>query len=462
MSQPPRPNILFLMSDQHRADVAGFAGDPVVRTPVLDALARTGVVFSSAYTPSPLCIPGRQAMMSGQLPRTCRCEQFGEDLAPGHMTFARRFAQYAYHCVCAGKLHHLGPDQMQGWTDRVAPDTELGTRFIEGRDEAEFARYRSAPGTGKWSNQKELERAGVGCGPYQRFDRLALAGILDYVERHFADPWYDRPRSPRPLLLKLSLIQPHYPFFTDEARFNYYLNRVRVRQEPRSPHPVLGRTQHGPDISASERDLRRATAAYYGMVETVDTAFGHLLERLRELGQDLDDWLIVYTSDHGEMLGEHGVWEKTSFYEGSARVPLLLRWPRRFAGGRTVSRNVSLCDLFATLCDCAGLPVPPGLDSRSLRPLLEGRDVAWPDEAVSQVCGNRVMIKQGSLKYLYLGPNAPEVLFDLAGDPGEQHDCSGDPAYAAALTRFRQRLGELGFGPQADPHYRHAGYAADS
>jgi len=116
-----RPNILFLMSDEHRYDVAGFAGNSVVRIPVLDELAETGAVFNNAYTPSPICVPGRQCMMSGQLPKACSCEGW-RDLKPGYMTFSRRFSQYAYNAVCAGKLHHIGTDQMQGWTRQIAPD----------------------------------------------------------------------------------------------------------------------------------------------------------------------------------------------------------------------------------------------------------------------------------------------------------------------------------------------------
>ena len=108
-----RPNILFLMSDEHRPDVTGYAGNDIVKTPTLDWLANTGVTFSNAYTPSPICVPGRQCMMSGQLPKTCNCEGW-IDLAVGHMTFARRFSQYAYQTVACGKLHHFGSDIMQG------------------------------------------------------------------------------------------------------------------------------------------------------------------------------------------------------------------------------------------------------------------------------------------------------------------------------------------------------------
>ncbi|MFW5857367.1 MAG: sulfatase-like hydrolase/transferase [Planctomycetota bacterium] len=457
MELPKRPNILFLMSDQHRADAAGYAGDAVVRTPTLDRLAETGVVFRNAYTPSPICVPGRQCLMAGQLPKTCGCEGW-VDLAPGYRTFAHEFWRYAYNTICSGKLHHQGPDQMQGWKQRVAPDAEMNDACCADRIEEEFARYRPAPGTGKWSNQREIEEARPGDGPYQQFDRRATRAALETLERYFADPLYLRPQAHRPLLFKLSLLQPHYPFFTDEERFAYYLDRVPIYVEEPCDHPVLSLSQQGRPVDASEDAIRRATAAYYGMIETMDAHCGSVLDRLEALGEDLDDWIIVYTSDHGEMLGQHGIWEKTRFYEASVRVPLIIRWPKGFAGGRTVDENVSLCDLFATLCDLAGLAIPDGLDSRSLAPLLRGESVAWDNEAVAQMGREHVMIKHDALKYQYYGPRVPEVLFDLDADPGETRNVLDDPAYADAVVRFRARLAALGHGPDADPGYVNAGY----
>jgi choline-sulfatase len=443
-----RPNILFLMSDEHRYDVAGFAGDEVVRTPVLDELARTGTVFTNAYTPSPVCVPGRQCMMAGQLPSTCRCLRYGDDLDPGYMTFARRFSEYAYRTVCASKLHHMGTDQMQGWTRRIAPDAEISDRHFPGLIDEELQRCQAnasenvytASGRGK--NRWEVERAGPGEGPYQRFDVRATQAAVDYVTDHLINPYYDRVEHHRPLLLKLSLLQPHYPFLTDEAKFRYYLNRVPIYVEDRADHPVLSRSQAQARVDVCERDIRRATAAYYGMIETLDGHFGRLLEALREAGQDLDEWIIIYTSDHGDMMGQHGVWEKTRFYEGSVRVPLIIRWPKRFGGGRVIDRNVSLCDLFATLCDCAGLPVPDGLDSRSLIPLLEGSTADWDNEVVSQF-GQNTMIKRDDLKYIYYGGDAPEVLFDLAADPGETVNVIDQPDYTKDVAAFRKRREEL-------------------
>jgi choline-sulfatase len=184
--------------------------------------------------------------------------------------------------------------------------------------------------------------------------------------------------------------------------------------------------------------------------------FGAVLERLAAVGQNPDDWIIVFTSDHGDMLGQHGLWMKTKFFEGSARVPLMIRWPEKFTP-RRVSENVSQCDLFKTLCELCGLETPGGLDSRSLTGLMSGDESGWNNEAVSQF-GKNVMIKQGDLKYQYYGEEHPELLFDLAANPEETGDFLNDPAYAAQLAGFRKRLGELGSGPDADPDYLNAGY----
>ena len=214
-------------------------------------------------------------------------------------------------------------------------------------------------------------------------------------------------------------------------------------------------------MQPAEEVVRHATAAYYGMIDTVDGYLGQVIDQLSQT-EDLDDWIIIYSSDHGEMLGEHGVWEKGRFYEGSVRVPLVIRWPRMFDGGRTIDENVNLCDLFATLCDLAGIETPDGLDSRSLAPLLRGESTTWNNETVSQYEYSHLMIKQDHLKYQYYGEGVPEVLFDLHKDPGEQANIAGDGGYAAAMTSFRHRLSELGHGPHADNEYRNAGYTAAS
>lgn len=475
----PRPRILFLMSDEHRPDTAGFAGDCVVRTPVLDELARTGVVFDNAYTPSPICVPARQCIMAGQLPRTCGCERYGQDLPPFSMTLPRRLSQFGYESVCCGKMHHMGPDQMQGWTSRLGANCNVNK---SARGIVEPANVTTETGTGKWSQAKEIKRAGVSRGPNTTdVDRYALDGALLWTRTKLVDPFYDRGLArDQPVLLKLSFTRPHYPYFTTEEKFTYYLNRVEpFTDEPVFDHPFLRtfRVNVGEDVT--ERELRRATAAYYGMIEEIDDDFGTLMRELEHASEDLDDWWILYTSDHGEMLGEHAIWEKQKFFEASARVPLIVRPPKAQreawgCEGRRVRENVNLCDLFATLCDAADVPLPSddetvhsrGLDSRSFLPLMRGETSEWHDlycdETVSQFGGSNLMIKRGTLKYQrYDGETCaaqPEVLFDLDADPNETRNLMGETRYTEAIATFRERTAALGFGPDADPSYRNAGY----
>jgi choline-sulfatase len=435
------PNILFLMSDEHRADIAGFAGDDVVRTPHLDWLSRTGITFTNAYTPSPICIPSRQSMMAGQFPRTCGCEKYGQDLAPNAMTFARRLAEYGYETVVSGKLHHMGPDQMQGWTHRISGDMHIDVRYL-----GEKAHQHRRTSDMKWSDTKEILRAGIGRGPVVTFDEYAVEGALNFIENYFVNGFYDREQE-HPVLLKVSLLQPHYPYLTSKEKFNYYLNRVNpYLNETVFDHPFLSQRQVRPGMDASERELRRATAAYYGMIETIDDMYGRVLEALRHVGENLDDWIIIYTSDHGEMLGQHGIWEKQKFFEGSVKVPLIIRFPSRFSGGTQVEANVNLCDLFATLCELTDVPAPEGLDSRSLVPLLKDADTPnWDNETISQFGGKNLMIKRDHLKYHYYGEALPEVLFDLKRNAEETLNYIDDPLYADHVAQFRNRRTELNF-----------------
>ncbi len=455
------PNILFLMSDEHRADVAGFAGNQVVRTPFLDWLSRTGVTFDNAYTPSPICVPARQCMASGQLPRSCGVEYYGQDLAPESMTFARRFSEYGYDTVACGKLHHMGPDQMQGWTRRVGMDHMLSQGAIQN-----FQADRATPldsnkraadhwkDGAKWNDAKEIKRAGIGKGPHTHvWDQYATEGCQHIITEHFLDPYYDKCSPEKPMLLYLGLSNPHYPYLAEETLFNYYLNRVPVyTDEPAFDHPWLGRSAFMPKAvsvgangDVSEREARRATAAYYANIETIDQQYQSVVDNLRAAGQNIDDWIIVYCSDHGEMLGEHSIWEKQKFFEASVRVPLIIRWPKGFNGGRHIKQNVSLCDLFATLCDLAQIDCPDGLDSRSLAPLLHGTTYDAPNEAISQFVGKHCMVKLDTLKYQCYGSDGEEVLFDLAADPNERRNLIGEPRYNDALVKLRSRATELGF-----------------
>ena len=439
-----RPNILFIMSDEHRADVAGFAGNSVVRTPNLDWLAKDGVVFDNAYCPSPVCVPGRQAIMSGQYCHTCGCMEW-RDLPPGHMTLARQFTRHAYRTIACGKLHHEGADPYQGFIKHIGNEGTANVSRIPGRVEEEFEKYKIPWQHHKWTQEKEVKRATFGNSTRDFDDEYALQGALRYVNSHFVDHDYDRESPLVPLLLYYGTILPHYPYIAEEQKFRYYLPRVKpFLNQQIFDHEFLSRMKVEVGVDASEREVRRATAAYYGMVEMVDERAGRLMDAIRFAGQDLDDWIIIYTTDHGEMLGEHGVWEKQKFFEGSVRVPLIIRYPKKFKPAR-VSQNVNLIDLFATLCELCGIQTPAGLDSRSLVPLMNGDASAWDNETASQYWGHNLMIKRDDLKYHYYKQTNTELLFDLAADPGELRDCGKDPHLATSMEYFRASRAKYGF-----------------
>ncbi len=440
-----RPNILFLMDDQHRADLLGYAGNNVIRTPNLDKLAEKAVVFDNCYTPYPQCIPARQAMMAGQFPKHCGCEKFGDDLAPGYLTFAKYLSEYAYAAVACGKLHHTGADQMQGWTSRIG--NEMCFHKVKPKEKEAFWQFPSKDML-RWPIEKEIKRAGIGRAYQVVSDEYTVLGAKNFILDYFNSAYYDKQRGERPLLLKVSLTQPHYPYTAREELFHYYLNRVPIFvEQPISKHPFLQKKSLKKG-EVTEREIRRCTAAYYAMIEYVDCLFGEVLETIELVGQDLDDWIVIFASDHGEMLGEHGVWMKQKFYEASVRVPFFIRFPKAFSAKR-IMENVNLCDIFATLCELADLPIPEGLDSRSLVPLLAGDRQIWQqkyqNQTISQYEGGCLMIKKDWLKYQYYGADLPEVLFDLQKDPQEKRDFSEEADYKEIMEQFRAERLCLGF-----------------
>jgi len=428
-------------------------------------------VFTNAYTPAPCCVPARQSLRTGKLPRTWDQDGFDAFESFDYPTLPRHFSEHGYATVNAGQVHYPGENIMQGWRKQLGPTPwgMIGKSMIDVQDETGFERRRPF-GAYKWSDTKEIQRAGVGKSQAYSKDRRSVEGAVEFVRHQFTGPYYDRHQPDQPLLLKVAPNRPHVPFLAaNEERFTYYLNRVDPFVEnPGEFHPALtGRHPVVPGEDISEREIRRATAAYYAMVEEIDQQFGEVLDAIEHAGENLDEWIIVFTADHGEMLGEHGVWQKSTFYEASVRVPLVIRYPDRFEPS-AVDENVSLCDLHATLCDLAGLPLPDGTDSRSLVALMAGDASDWTNEAISQYANNGsvrrgieqedLMIKRDDLKYCYYGDDSSELLFDLARDPGETTNYADDSDYADDLERFRDRRGELGYGPNADPDYRNAGY----
>lgn len=423
---PSFRNILLLMADEFRFDAAGFMGNIAASTPVLDRLAAGAAVFDNAYTPSPVCVPARPCLAAGKYPRRIGCQNFGEDLAPGALTFARWFAEHGYYTVACGKLHHRGSDQMQGWLHRFGG--ECATHWP-----AAFS-GRSQIGRVKWRGAPDLREAGPGTSPLALHDDYTVKGAEDFLRMHF-EGMYPIPRE-TPLLLLISLQQPHFPFQTDQAALEKYLDRAPFHwaEEP-SGHPVMDAGRIGPEDGVTEDDVRRATAAYYALVEQTDQRIGRVIEAIARCGRNPEEWGVVFLSDHGDMLGQHGLWEKRKFYEASVRVPLFFRWPG--IPPKRIRHNASLVDVFPTLCALAGLPAPAGLDGRNA---LEAPN---SNEVFSQMGESHFLLKRDDWKYLDFGGEAPELLFDLANDPQERSNLAGRGDLEEKIAAFRASLAEF-------------------
>jgi len=410
------------MADEFRFDAAGFMGNSIARTPNLDRLAAGAVVFDNAYTPSPVCVPSRQCLATGRYPTRAGCVQFGDDIAPGSPTFARWFSEHGYYTVACGKLHHRGPDQMQGWIQRIGAETAV-------RWPAAYAE-RSQVGRRKWKGATDVLEAGTGVSPLGLHDDLTIHGARDFLRMHFGN-YYAVP-SDVPLLLKVSLQQPHFPLRTEQELLDYYYDKVPVYEnQPKADNPQLNIGRLDESEGVTPEHIRRATATYYGMIEQTDRRIGEVIRTIEETGQNLDDWIIIFTADHGEMLGEHGLWEKRKFYEASARIPMFIRGP-----GLVPVRSdalVNLVDLYPTMAALAGLPAPSDIDGRDI--FAPGR----PDETFSQHTEDKFMLRSDSWKYILLGDGS-EVLFDLANDPKELANQISNPTCQETAERLRTRV----------------------
>ena len=278
-----------------------------------------------------------------------------------------------------------------------------------------------------------------------RQDEYCVDGALMLLDEYFVNEEHDRPKED-PLLLAVSVLAPHYPYQCPEDLFNYYMSRVTPYEENLPDNfdcHEFFKVQIGKDVTY--REAQRATAAYYGMIEWVDSQFARVIKRLEDLNVR-DDFIVVFMSDHGEMLGQKGLWEKQQYFDASVRVPFSISCPENVLQQQSiVQENVSLVDLFPTLCELIDVPIPEGLDGRSLVPLMQGQAENWPDDVYSELYhpfnGPSEMVKDGNLKYFrFKGKGWPEQLFDLAKDPEEKTNLIDDPAYTADLTRLREKV----------------------
>jgi choline-sulfatase len=444
-----RPNIVIIQADQLAAAALCAYGSGTVRSPHIDALAADGVVFDRAYCTSPLCAPSRASMMTGRLPSEIGAYDNAGDFGASVPTFAHHLRAAGYHTALIGRMHFIGPDQHHGFEQRLTTDVYPA--------DLDMVPDWNLPDTERlpwYHDASSVFTAGVSTATVQRdFDDEVGFRTLRYLNDRV------RARDGRPFLLVSSFIHPHDPYEPPLEHWRRYdgveIDSPRVPaldEEQLDPHSRRLQRMSGFDKKQpTEQEVRNARRAYYACVSYVDDHVGRILERLDELGLR-DDTVVIVTSDHGDMLGERGLWYKMSPFEQSARVPLIVHGTGRFAA-RRVGVPVSLADLMPTLLELA--EVDPGeaeLSGRSLLGLAGGeeggeggtdpqagdRDVVI-EYLAEGVAAPQLTLVRGRYK-LVVCPGDPDQLFDVEDDPDELHDRAGDPAMAELVERLRAEL----------------------
>ncbi|MBA2278280.1 MAG: sulfatase-like hydrolase/transferase [Chloroflexia bacterium] len=428
-----RPNLLIIMSDEHAPHFSGAYGHPLVQTPHLDRLVAEGVLFEQAYCNTPLCVPSRMSFMTGRFVHNTGAWDNASPLASDAVTWAHRLRAAGYDVVLAGKQHFVGPDKLHGFRAQLARDlhAEQSHPIFDWTD-------GTPPAPVPWP---VLAKAGPGTTTEIEVDDEVEAAALAYLR--------DPARREQPWALNVSFLAPHFPLIVPQPFWDLYPpDRIDLPDVPPghldNQHPVYQRMRQMFGFEAFPEELvRRGRAGYYGLITYLDEKIGHLLDTLAATGQDRNT-LVVYTSDHGEMAGEHGMWRKSNFYEHSARVPLVLRWPGMLPAGRRDRGVVSLVDLVATIVDAAVASSDDRLDGDSLLPLARGETADWKDEAFAEYLGHGVarpmaMLRRDRFKLNYSLGDPPE-LYDLDDDPGELHDLATDSAHRDVVEVLTARL----------------------
>jgi choline-sulfatase len=435
-----KPNILFIIADQLAAQFLGAYGHKVTKTPNLDRLAKSGVVFENAYSSSPLCAPARATIMNGLLPSRTGVYDNAAEFSSSIPTWAHYLRLQGYKTCLSGKMHFVGPDQLHGLEERLTTDiypADFGWtpdwRLKQERIDWWYHNMTSVlqPGIAEITNQLEYD---------DEVAFLAVRKIYDYA----------RFEPGKPFCLMASFTHPHDPYAARAKYWNLYrdeeIDLPRVGQMSRDKLDAHSQRLYDvsamQDYSVTEADIRAARHGYYANISYIDDLVGQLLDALEATGQ-LDNTVIVFTSDHGDFLGERGLWYKMSYLEPSAHIPLIICAPKNFTA-RRVKEPVSLTEILPTLVDIATegkAELARPTDGRSLYLLLKGaaehlEATAWGEYLAEGTVAPIYMLRRGPWKYIHC-PTDRDQLFNLIDDP---HELNNMAASHPIATKFHSEV----------------------
>ncbi len=430
-----RPNILFIQVDQLAAQFLRSYGDPVCHAPNLDKLASEGTVFETAYCNFPLCAPSRASMATGRLCSEIGAYDNASELPASMPTYAHYLRASGYHTALSGKMHFIGPDQHHGFETRLTPDlypadfSWVPNWGDEGGRDTNDARAVTVAGICERSVQMDFD---------------------DLVTFHAIQHFYDLARSDDtgPFFLQVSYTHPHEPYLCQKKHWDLYedadiaLPAVPAMQaDDHDAHSARLLNDFGMlDLRFSDEDIRRARRAYYGSISYLDEMIGRVLATLDATGQR-ENTVILFTSDHGEMLGERGMWFKKHFFEHALRIPLIISGGA--FGPSRVATPVSLVDLLPTFMGIAEgqgwtSPIEP-LDGQDLSTFLENPNPDRPilaEYLAEATTAPIFMVRRGAYKYVYSADDPP-LLFDIEADPHERTNLAGKAAHAETEAQLQ-------------------------
>lgn len=432
------PNILVLMSDQHQRNASGIYGHPIVKTPNIDDLAKVGTRFTNAYCTSPICVPARASLATGRYVNELKTWDNAAPYIGQRASWGHRLLEKGYAVITIGKLHYRRQEDPTGFPDQRIP------LHIEGGVGDIYALVRNDMPVLTKARERIFD-CGMGESAYTEYDRKVAAEAESFLfneARQIGRPW----------ALMVSFVTPHFPWIVPEPYYRLYEDSLEIDFpiqygiSERPKHPVLEEMRHvfGLDDALPEEVIKKARRAYYGLCTFMDAQVGAVINALRISGSDRTT-RIIYTSDHGDSLGDHGLWWKHTMYEGSVGVPLIISGPG-ISAGAVCSNPVSHIDVFPTIVNWAGCKSPdedadlPGrrldVDDRGLK--LDARPILAEYHARGSITGI-FMLRYGKFKYVHYVGFQPQ-LFDLHNDPNELNDLSQLGDYKESMLDCEKEL----------------------
>ncbi|TDQ36603.1 sulfatase family protein [Aureibacillus halotolerans] len=460
-----RPNILWICTDQQRFDTLGCYGNEFVKTPNIDRLAEKGVLFEKCYSQSPVCTPSRASFLTGRYPQTNCCRQNGQAIPKNEVLVTKILADAGYTCGLSGKLHlspcHpsvapvIEPRIDDGyaqfhWSHHPGPDwpTNEYTQWLRAKGQS----YKPQP-------MKECRHVSYGPDAEHHQTTWCAEKAVQFFE--------DNQNEERPWLFSVNMFDPHHPFDPPQQYMKRYLERLEDIPLPNFTEgelgnkPVYQRTDHEgaygmkghlASSEMDEKDHRMLRAAYWAMIDLIDEQVGRMIDSLEETGQ-LENTIIIFMSDHGELLGDHGIYLKgPHFYEPSIRVPFIMSWPEKIRGNQRIDRFVELIDLAPTLLEAAGEPVYEGMQGQSLWDVLvkEDADYNYRDDVYCEHYnanfkhGTNVayatMLRTEKYKLVVYHGETTGELYHLDADPNETINVWHQPEHQTIKLSLYQRL----------------------